>query len=90
MTATKSIRQVLAKYPRNELIRTPTPLVHLKHLSERLDVELFIKRDDLTDLALGGDKPRKLEYETAKANAQGATAVSYTHIRAHETREDIV
>ncbi|HJO17360.1 MAG: D-cysteine desulfhydrase family protein [Vicinamibacterales bacterium] len=75
MTVTKSIQQVLAKYPRNELIRTPTPLVHLKHLSERLDVDLFIKRDDLTDLALGGDKPRKLEYETAKANSQGATVL---------------
>jgi 1-aminocyclopropane-1-carboxylate deaminase/D-cysteine desulfhydrase-like pyridoxal-dependent ACC family enzyme len=33
---------------------------------------VLIKRDDLTDLTLGGDKPRKLEYEVARAQLQGA------------------
>ena len=68
-----SIAQALARHPRQDLIRTPTPLVRLPHLSERLNLDLFIKREDLTDLALGGDKPRKLEYETAKAVAEDAT-----------------
>ena len=35
-------------------------------------MSVFIKRDDLTDLTLGGDKPRKLEYELAQAQAQDA------------------
>ena len=49
----KSIQEVLAKYPRETLTRTPTPLDYLPHLSEHMKVELYIKRDDLTDLALG-------------------------------------
>jgi 1-aminocyclopropane-1-carboxylate deaminase/D-cysteine desulfhydrase-like pyridoxal-dependent ACC family enzyme len=44
----------------------------LPHLSKRLGPSVFIKRDDLTDLILGGDKPRKLEYEIAQAQARGA------------------
>jgi D-cysteine desulfhydrase len=38
-------------------------------------MDLHLKRDDLTDLALGGDKPRKLEYEVARARAAGATVL---------------
>ncbi len=72
---TASIDRALAKYPRQELIQTPTPLVRLEHLSQRLDLDLFLKREDLTDLALGGDKPRKLEYELARAVAEGATVL---------------
>jgi len=68
----QSIEQALQHYPRETFTRTPTPLDHLKHLSKALDIELYLKRDDLTDLALGGDKPRKLEYEIAQARAQGA------------------
>jgi 1-aminocyclopropane-1-carboxylate deaminase/D-cysteine desulfhydrase-like pyridoxal-dependent ACC family enzyme len=58
-------RPRLDRHPRIELTRAPTPLQHLPHLSARLGVQLAVKRDDLTDLALGGDKPRKLEYELA-------------------------
>lgn len=64
--------EALRQYPRINLTRTPTPLEHLPQLSDRLDLEIYIKRDDLTDLALGGDKPRKLEYEIAQALANGA------------------
>lgn len=75
MSTTASIETALARYPRLELIRTPTPLVQLTHLSARLDLDFFIKREDLTDLALGGDKPRKLEYEVARAVAEDATVL---------------
>ena len=64
-----SIRQRLADYPKEHLTRTPTPLDFLPTLSEQLGIDLYLKRDDLTDLALGGDKPRKLEYEIAHARA---------------------
>lgn len=66
------IEEAIANYPRESLTRTPTPLQYLTHLSRQLGVEVYLKRDDLTDLALGGDKPRKLEYELAQAIATGA------------------
>lgn len=62
-----TIEEALAKYPKEDLATFPTPLHYLKHLSATLNFEVYIKRDDLTDLALGGDKPRKLEYEIAQA-----------------------
>lgn len=70
-----AIDRALARYPRETLTRTPTPFDRLPHASARLGLDLYLKRDDLTDLALGGDKPRKLEYEVAKARASGATVL---------------
>ncbi len=69
------IEQSLAKYPRETFTRAPTPLQHLRHLSAQVGPDIYLKRDDLTDLALGGDKPRKLEYELAAAREAGATCV---------------
>ena len=66
------INAALARYPRESLTRLPTPLHSLPSLGARLGVDLWMKRDDLPDLALGGDKPRKLEYEVAAARAAGA------------------
>ena len=68
------IGQALTRYPRETFTRQPTPLQALEHVSAELGVRLYLKRDDLTDLALGGDKPRKLEYEVAKARAAGEAA----------------
>jgi D-cysteine desulfhydrase len=67
-----NIEAALQKYPKEKLLSGPTPLHFLPHLSAYLDVNVYLKRDDLTTLALGGDKPRKLEYEIAQAKAQGA------------------
>jgi D-cysteine desulfhydrase family pyridoxal phosphate-dependent enzyme len=50
----------------------PTPLTEMKRLSQQLGgPHLWIKRDDLTGLALGGNKTRKLEFLLAEAVAQG-------------------
>ena len=68
-----TIQSALARYDRETLTRTPTPFSRLEHLSADLGPRIYLKRDDLTDLALGGDKPRKLEYELAHARKQGAT-----------------
>src|SRR5258708_846789 len=46
--------------------------VRSSRLMKTLGPSVFIKRDDLTDLILGGDKPRKLEYEIAQAQARAA------------------
>jgi D-cysteine desulfhydrase family pyridoxal phosphate-dependent enzyme len=57
------------------LILLPTPLHRLPRLSEDLGLDLWIKRDDLTGLALGGNKGRKLEYLMAEVRSSGANAV---------------
>lgn len=45
----------------------PTPLYQMKNLSEKAGLNLFIKREDLSGLGLGGNKIRKLEYLLADA-----------------------
>lgn len=58
--------------PRFVLGALPTPLQRAERLSAAAGVEVFIKRDDLTGLGLGGNKVRKLEYLVADALARGA------------------
>jgi D-cysteine desulfhydrase family pyridoxal phosphate-dependent enzyme len=58
---------------RPHLATLPTPLEPMTWLEETLDwsEELLVKRDDLTGLALGGNKARKLEYLCAEALDRG-------------------
>lgn len=58
-----------------ELCCLPTPCHRLDRMSSELGCELWIKRDDLTGLVLGGNKGRKLEFLMAEALAMGATCV---------------
>jgi L-cysteate sulfo-lyase len=53
--------------PRIRLATLPTPLYRLEKLSELLGEEIWIKRDDLTGFAEGGNKVRKAEYLLADA-----------------------
>ena len=63
----------LARFPRYKLGHFPTPLERLDRLSAELaGPEIWIKRDDCTGLASGGNKTRKLEFLLADALAQGA------------------
>jgi D-cysteine desulfhydrase family pyridoxal phosphate-dependent enzyme len=51
----------------------PTPLQRMPRLSKALGgPRLFVKRDDMTDLAFGGNKARKLEFLFADAKNRGA------------------
>ena len=61
--------------PRFPLCQLPTPLHRLDRMSEKLGLDLWIKRDDLTGFALGGNKGRKLEYLVADALAANAETV---------------
>ena len=61
--------------PKVPLIQAPTPLHRLDHVSDDLGIDLWIKRDDLTGFAMGGNKGRKLEYMMGEALSQGAQAV---------------
>ena len=62
--------------PRVPLGFFPTPVMELPNLSGALGgPRLFMKRDDLTGLAFGGNKTRKFDFVMADAQAAGATAV---------------
>ncbi len=66
----------LARFPRLSLGQFPTPLEALPNLSRFLGgPTLYIKRDDNTGLASGGNKTRKLEFLLADAVRQGADVV---------------
>ena len=54
---------MLEKFKRIKLGHFPTPIEHLKNITKYLDgPNIFIKRDDCTGLATGGNKTRKLEF----------------------------
>lgn len=78
----------LARFPRIRLGHTPTPLEPMPRLTALLGgPTLYVKRDDCTGLASGGNKTRKLEFLMADALAQGADtvitqgAVQSNHVR---------
>ena len=63
----------LARFKRISLGHFPTPLEKMENLTKRLGgPQLWIKRDDCTGLATGGNKTRKLEFLVADAIAKGA------------------
>ncbi|PKP83875.1 MAG: D-cysteine desulfhydrase [Alphaproteobacteria bacterium HGW-Alphaproteobacteria-2] len=66
----------LARFPRVRLGHLPTPLEPLPRLTAALGgPEIWVKRDDCTGLATGGNKTRKLEFLMAEALAEGAQMV---------------
>ncbi len=78
----------LAKFPRARFAHLPTPLEAAPRLAQALGLkQLYIKRDDCTGLAGGGNKTRKLEFLVGEALAQGADtlvtqgAVQSNHVR---------
>jgi L-cysteate sulfo-lyase len=77
----------LARFPRVRLAHLPTPLEPAPGLSQALGIDLWIKRDDCTGLAGGGNKTRKLEFLLGDAFEQDADtlvtqgAVQSNHVR---------
>jgi 1-aminocyclopropane-1-carboxylate deaminase/D-cysteine desulfhydrase-like pyridoxal-dependent ACC family enzyme len=61
----------IAAQPRMTLANLPTPLVHAARFSADVGGEVWLKRDDLTGLALGGNKARKIEYLLGRAAHEG-------------------
>jgi D-cysteine desulfhydrase family pyridoxal phosphate-dependent enzyme len=70
--------EALARKPRISLAQLPTPIEEARRLSDRLGVRVFVKRDDLTGLALGGNKVRKLEFLLGDALHAGADTIVTT------------
>lgn len=78
----------LARFPRVRLFPTPTPLEKMENLTRHLGgPQIWIKRDDCTVVATGGNKVRKLEFLAGDAQARGADhlitqgAVQSNHVR---------
>ena len=70
------LEEQLRRFPREPLIHAPTPFYRLERLTRELSgPEIFVKRDDMTGLAFGGNKSRKLEYILPDILASGAEAV---------------
>ncbi len=75
--------------PHLDLARLPTPVKRLHRIGERFGVELYVKRDDLTGMALSGNKVRKLEFSLADAlrkkpiACSPAAVLNPTNCRAH-------
>jgi L-cysteate sulfo-lyase len=66
----------LERFARVSLCHKPTPLEAMTRLSAHLGgPRLFVKRDDCTGLAIGGNKTRKLEFLLGEALAKGANTV---------------
>ena len=74
----EELRKMIDAVPRVRLAHLPTPLQEVPRFSRALcgpalaGPRIFIKRDDLTGLAFGGNKTRMFEFLLAKAIRQGA------------------
>ncbi len=73
--------------PRFNLFRKPTLLEKVGKLSEELGVEVYVKRDDVIEFAMGGNKVRKLEFIVGEALATGCdTLVTVGAIHSNHAR----
>lgn len=81
--------ETLAAQPRALLGHWPTPLEPADRLREVIGgPRIWLKRDDCTGLAVGGNKTRKLEYLLGKALAEGAdTIVTYGALQSNHARQ---
>lgn len=72
----RTLRGALAALPRAKLAHLPTPLDACRRLGTELGgIELFVKREDATGLAMGGNKTRQLEFILGKAMRDGYDAI---------------
>ena len=80
---------LLSEKPRISLAHLPTPLEYLPRLTKHLGgPNIYVKRDDCTGLATGGNKTRKLEYSMAEAIESGAdTVVTVGAVQSNHVRQ---
>jgi 1-aminocyclopropane-1-carboxylate deaminase len=80
----------LSEFPRHPLTFGPSPVHHLRRLSDHLGgAQVWAKREDVSSgLAFGGNKVRKLEYIVPDVLASGAdTLVSIGGYQSNHTRQ---
>ena len=71
----REFEHALGRLPRVSLASLPTPLEYAARLSQQLGSEVFLKRDDLTGLALGGNKLRMFEFLFGEIERSGFDTV---------------
>lgn len=81
----------LSAYPRVRLGHFPTPLEFMPNLTRHLGgPNIYIKRDDCTGLATGGNKTRKLEFLVAQAMNEGAdTLITQGAVQSNHVRQTV-
>src|SRR5262245_10083279 len=91
-----AIRAHIAKLPRVKLIERPTPLTEAPNLAKALNhgrpggPRIFIKRDDLTSLGLGGNKLRNLEFRLARTMAENPdTVIVGLYLQSNSARQTV-
>jgi L-cysteate sulfo-lyase len=79
----------LARFPRVHFAHLPTPLERMANLTRLLGgPALFVKRDDCTGLATGGNKTRKLEFLIGDALRSGAdTLITHGAVQSNHVRQ---
>ena len=87
--STKVNQRWLSEQGRVSLMHGPTPLEPMDRLSEELGgPRIWLKRDDCTGLASGGNKTRKLEFLMAEATEQNAdTVITYGAVQSNHARQ---
>lgn len=71
----ESVLGKVLSFPRYKLITLPTPMERAHKLSRELGIDLWIKRDDAVELAMGGNKARKLEFILGHIVPQGYDSI---------------
>ena len=79
----------LARFARVRFAHLPTALEPMPNLTRLLGgPQLYVKRDDCTGLATGGNKARKLEFLIGDALAQGAdTVITHGAVQSNHVRQ---
>ena len=73
--------------PHQVLANLPTPFHRLERLSEKIGTNIWLKRDDLTDMVASGNKIRKLEYSIGQAMSdQAHVLVTWGGIQSNHCR----
>ncbi|HEX5327300.1 MAG TPA: pyridoxal-phosphate dependent enzyme [Acetobacteraceae bacterium] len=85
------IRERIARIPRVRIALTPTPLHEAPNLTRALaGPRIFIKRDDLTGIAFGGNKLRNLEFRLARAlTEQPDTVIVGLDLQSNSARQTV-
>ncbi len=89
LSRSDSIRNAVARFPRVKLANTPTPLEYAPRLTNALGgPRIYVKRDDLTGLAFGGNKTRMFEFVLGKAVHEGCdTVVGGSAVQSNYSRQ---
>jgi 1-aminocyclopropane-1-carboxylate deaminase/D-cysteine desulfhydrase-like pyridoxal-dependent ACC family enzyme len=83
MISREELIERVGALPRVPIAHLPTPLEETPRLREALGPNaprIFVKRDDLTGLAFGGNKVRHLEFRLGDIRQQGADTLIVTNV----------